>query len=227
MMPPSGTRPDTAAEGRLASWICTTPGPNTCHSSRLGLSSNDWPGTGYVVDNALEEASGAGTEDVVNNALEEAFISSDDELEPCDWPGTEDVVDNALEEASVSLDDELEPCSVELMDGLFDSPSESPFSAEAFMGKSEPPLVDDEFMPTAFKAEVVVVTTDMLESKEFVVTAMVVIAELVVTPTPEVVKFSVLALMARSPVVVFNKSVASVLGEVDERIAAPLEELEE
>jgi len=141
-----------------------------------------------------------------------------------DWPVTEDV-DNALEEAFVSLDDELEPCPVELWDDSFDSTTESPFAAAAFVAKSEPPLADDEFVTETLKAEVFIVTTDMLE---FVVTAMVVIAELVVMSRPEVVEFSVLALKALSLVVVDNNSVAAfVLVEVEERLAAPLDELEE
>lgn len=101
------------------------------------------------------------------------------------------------------------------IDDLFvdGSKSELPFAAEPFRSKSGPPLADDEFVPKTFKAREVVVTAETLESEEFVLTAVVVIAELV--------------LMAFSPVVVDSSFVASVLGEVKETLAVLLEELEE
>lgn len=124
--------------------------------------------------------------------------------------------------------DELEPRSVDLMDDLFvdDSKSETPFAAEPFVAKSEPPLADDKFMTKTFNA--VVVTAKTLESEEFVITVVIAIAELVVTSRPKFVEFNVLALGAFSPVVVdSSNSVVFVLGEVEERLAVPLEELEE
>jgi len=225
--------------------MCTTPGENTCHSSWLGFSSIDWPVT-EDVDDALAEAS---ANFAFNRAAAAARLCA--------------------RIASVSLDCGLEPCSVESADGPFDSASESPFVAEAFVAKSEPPLADDEFVTEAFEAEVFAVTTDMLESPEFVATAMVVEPPLAddesVTEAFEAEVFTVttdmlespfvaeaevfavttdmleseefvatvmavtaeLVLKPLSPVVVGSSSVASALSAVEERLAAPLDELDE
>lgn len=111
------------------------------------------------------------------------------------------------------------------------------FAAEAVVAKSEPPSAE-EFGAKVCKAEVFVVTAEELESEEFVVTAetleseelvvtaVVVVAELVATSRPAVAGVNVLVFRASSPVVVDSNSVVFVLGEVEERLAAPVEELE-
>jgi len=130
-----------------------------------------------------------------------------------DWPGTKDVVVDALEAASAILGDELETCSVNLMDDSFvdDSKSEMPFTAEPVVVKSDLTLADDKFVTNTIKVAVVTAET----SETFVFTAVVFVAELVVTSRPKVVEFNVLVLRAFSPVVEDSSFV--------ERSTAPLE----